>query len=66
MIPVVECIPTAASAIPYNPSTLYEMKIATQIKSSGIAVDCIPTARPLMIVVAAPVSDCSPIFLTGL
>ena len=61
VIPVVESIPTAARAIPYNPSTPYATKIPTQISRIGNAVDFIPTAIPLMIVVAAPVSDCSPI-----
>ena len=36
------------------------------IRRIGSAVDIIPTARPLMMVVAAPVSDCSAIFLTDL
>ena len=38
----------------------------TQISRMGTAVDIMPTARPLMMVVAAPVSDCWAIFLTDL
>ena len=29
-----------------------------------MAVDCMPTARPLMMVVAEPVSDCAATFFT--
>ena len=65
-MPVVESIPTAAKAIPYNPLTLYAAKIPIQINITGTAVDCIPTAKPLIIAVAGPVSAWFAIFFTKL
>ena len=65
-MPVVESIPTAAKAIPYNPLTEYAAKIPTQIKITGTAVDCIPTANPLIMAVPGPVSAWSAIFFTKL
>jgi hypothetical protein len=38
------------------------MRMPMAMSSSGIAVDFIPTARPAMMLVAEPVSDCYAIF----
>ena len=57
VLPVVASIPTAARAIPYTPAIMKATIIATAIRTTGNAQDCIPTARPLMIFVADPVSD---------
>ena len=40
--------------------------IAAAINKIGSAVDIIPTPKPAMILVAAPVSDCAIIAFTGL
>ena len=39
------------------PAIMKATIIATAIRTTGNAQDCIPTARPLMIFVADPVSD---------
>ena len=58
-------IPTAAIAIPYKPATSYEMIIAAAINKMGMAVLIIPTPKPAIIFVAAPVTDCFTIPVTG-
>ena len=59
-------MPNAAIAIPYKPANWYAPIILAAIIIIGIAVDCIPTTRPAIILVAGPVSDCLTIELVGL
>jgi len=66
VMPVVESMPTAARAMPYRPEVLYATRMPMQIRMMGTQVLIMPVAMPLMMVVAAPVSDCSAIFLTNL
>ena len=61
MIPRVESIPTAASAMPYIPNapppeTKNATRIAATIITMGTTVESIPRPIPPMIVVADPVS----------
>ncbi len=64
--PTVESMPTAASATPKRPPVEKARYSAPAMMRIGITVDMRPTENPLNIVVAAPVSDCSLIVLTGL
>ena len=55
MMPVMDCIPTVAMAMPYTPANLCARKIAPQMTTMGRAVPLIPIAKPARIVVADPV-----------
>jgi len=50
--------------MPYIPSNSNETSTPSTINKIGIAVDFIPTDKPLIIFVAAPVSELSAISLT--
>ena len=65
VMPTVASMPTAAIPIPYRPANWKAMKIAPQMRSIGIATDSNPTARPVMMFVAGPVSDAAAIFRIG-
>ena len=64
-IPVLASIPNAAIATPYKPAKKCAPIIARAKIRIGIAVDCIPTPKPAIILVAAPVTDWSVIDFTG-
>ena len=66
MMPVIDSIDVAATAMPYRPASQYEVKIATQIAITGHAHDFIDTASPAMMLVACPVVDACATYLTGL
>ncbi len=59
-------IATAAIAIPYNPANRKAAKLAKTRTITGQAVDCMPTANPLMMLVALPVTEASAMLCTGL
>ncbi len=52
MIPAIESIDVTAIATPYRPTSEYETRIPITMTSAGNAVDCIETARPLIMFVA--------------
>ncbi len=56
-MPVIDSMLMAAKAIPKRPANRYEIKIAAQIKRTGMAVACILIARPAMMFVACPVVE---------
>ena len=51
MIPVIDNIAVAATAMPYRPASSYEAQIARHTASTGAAVDFIDTPRPAMMLV---------------
>ena len=59
-------MPTAASAIPYNPARLKVIAIAAQRVNTGTTVDNIPTDNPPMIIGPAPASACADKACVGL
>ena len=63
--PTVASMPTAAMPMPYSPANQNDAKMATQMRITGMAVDSMPTARPAMMLVAAPVWLASAILRTG-
>ena len=63
--PTVASMPTAAIPMPYRPAKLNATAIATQMRITGRTVDSMPTARPAMMFVAAPVWLASAIRSTG-
>src|SRR5256885_13526838 len=65
MMPVIDSIEVAATAIPYNPANLYDARIAAQMAISGHAQAFIETAMPAMMLVACPVVDACATYLTG-
>ena len=66
VIPTVASIPTAAIPTPYKPVKLVEIQIIVAKTSIGITTDCMPTAKPVIITVAGPVSPDLAILLIGL
>ena len=56
---------TAAIPMPYKPAVSKETKMARQMRTKGIAVDSIPIASPVMMLVAGPVWLESAIFRMG-
>ena len=65
VMPTVASMPTAAIPTPYKPAKWLETAITPQILNAGIATDCIPTDKPVIITVAGPVSPDLAICLTG-
>ncbi len=63
--PMVESIPTAAIPIPYSPASLYPTKMAMHITRIGPTTLSMPTAIPVMMLVAAPVWEALAILLMG-
>ncbi len=57
MIPAIDSIAVAATAMPYKPASAYDTRIPTQTNSTGHAVDFIEMPMPAMILVACPVVD---------
>ncbi len=66
MMPVIDSIAVAATAMPYKSASQYDVNIATQIAITGHAHAFIDTARPAMMLVACPVVDACATYLTGL
>src|SRR5690625_5287413 len=56
IMPVIDSIATAATAMPYSPDSMNAAKIANARMMVGTKVEFMPTARPLMMLVALPVS----------
>src|ERR1044072_8831445 len=65
IMPVTDSMATAAMAMPYRPARLYAANMATAMTRTGRATDCMPTARPEMMLVAGPVSEALATRLTG-
>ena len=59
-------MPTAAIPTPYNPVKYVEIQIIEAKTNIGITTDCIPTASPVIMTVAGPVSPDLAISSTGL
>ena len=51
--------------MPYNPPSWNDTRIAAAIQSTGSAVELMPTARPEMMFVAAPVRESRAICCAG-
>ena len=56
----------AATPMPKMPASTKLAMVAITMTSTGSVVDCMPTARPWMMFVPAPVSDAAAMDLTGL
>ncbi len=65
-MPVVASMPNAAIAMPYIPARWWAKMIETPSTSTGMAVLSIPTAVPVVTVIAGPIWDDSASRLTGL
>ena len=65
VMPTVANMPTAAMPTPYKPAKWVDAKIIAAMVTTGIATDCMPSAKPLISIVAAPVSPSLASFLTG-
>ena len=65
MIPVIDSIAVAATAIPYRPPNEYDAQIATHTMITGAAVERIDTPRPAMMLVAWPVVEAAAMCRTG-
>src|SRR5690606_22328528 len=65
MMPAIDSMLVAATAMPYRPAAAYEAMIAAQTKSTGQAVDFIETAMPAMMLVAWPVLEAWATYFTG-
>ena len=66
VMPTVASRPTAAMPTPYSPAKVVETKMMAQMVSRGITTDCMPTASPVIITVAEPVSPAWAMRITGL
>ena len=74
VMPSVDSMPTAASAMPYSPlvdsvnppDSAYAAITQIAMMMIGTAVDSMPRLRPPMMIVADPVSDLSASFWVGL
>ncbi len=55
-MPAIESMATAATATPKRPAMAEHISMAATITATGISVDCMPTARPAMMLVACPPS----------
>ncbi len=64
-MPVTLSMATAAMPMPYNPAKINETNRATTRMSVGTSVLSSPTAIPLMMFVAAPVSEAFAMRRTG-
>src|SRR5215467_5680707 len=65
MMPVIDSIDVAATAMPYRPANLYAARIAMQMATSGQPHAFIDTAMPAMMLVACPVVDAFATYFTG-
>ena len=65
VMPTVASSPTAAMPTPYSPAKVVETRMMAQMASKGITTDCMPTAKPVIITVAAPVSPALAMRITG-
>ena len=65
MMPVIDSIEVAATAMPYRPASQYEARMAAQIAITGQAQAFIDTAMPAMMLVACPVVEACATYLTG-
>ena len=66
MMPVIDSIEVAATAMPYRPASQCEARMAAEIASTGHAQAFSDTAMPAMMFVAWPVVDACATYWTGL
>ncbi len=64
-MPVTDNMPSAAMAMPYKPANVNAPMMASARMIAGRPVEYIPTPRPAMMLVAAPVTDASVMARTG-